>query len=398
MRKPTVAFALESYLPRTFTWVYNQLKFLKNTHILILAGMLDPERIQFPLSGQELFSFPGLEVVKTSGILMRLFRRFLRLLLTGSRLDRLVFAWKARRYGCSLIHAHFGHMGWKFILVAKMLGVPLVVSFYGFDYNRLPNTQPKWKKRYRVLFQYGSLFLTEGEYGRAALIKKGVSPGRVKAYHLGVDADTIPFKVRFLAQGEILRLVQVAGFVEKKGHRILIEAMRLLRDKGLVGRMSLTFIGDGPLKQGIIGLTQKYHLTEYITFIGHLPYENLHQELLQYHVFIHPSLTTLAGDCEGGAPVVLLDAQATGMPVISTLHCDIPEEVVDRETGILVPEGDHKALAEAIARFLNEPKLLSEYGTAGRLHIEKNYSASRQAEKLEIIYSGLIGNQSGVDS
>ena len=87
---------------------------------------------------------------------------------------------------------------------------------------------------------------------------------------------------------------------------------------------------------------------------------------------------------------MLLDAQATGMPVISTFHCDIPEEVINGKTGILIPENDYNALADAIERFLNVPDILEKYGAAGRGHVEKNYSACNQAEFLEAIYSDLI--------
>jgi len=388
--KQKVAFALGSYMPRTYTWVYNQLRFFKNTDVLILANMLHPDRIHFPLKHHELFSFPGLEVLKNPSIPRRIIRRLLRLLLIDSRLDLLIFAWKAKKRGCSLIHAHFANTGCKFIPVARLLGIPLVVAFYGYDYDLLPNTQPVWKKRYRQLFKHGTLFLTEGEFGRTKLIEKGLSPDKVKVHHLGIDVDGIPFKVRTLKSGGILRLVQVANLVEKKGHRILIEAMRILKERGTIENVSLKIIGDGSLKKDMVALTQQYQLENNITFVDHLPYENLHQELLKHHVFVHPSVTTPDGDCEGGAPVVLLDAQATGMPVISTFHCDIPEEVKDGKTGLLIPENDYNALADAIERFLNDLDLLEQYGTAGQQHVEKNYSASKQAGFLEVIYSDLI--------
>lgn len=388
--KQTIAFALGSYMPRTYTWVYNQLRFLKNIDVLILASMIHPDRIYFPLKNHKLFSFPGLEALKNPGIPRRIIRRLFRLILIDSRLDLLVFAWQTRKRGCSLIHAHFANTGWKFIPVARMLGIPLVVGFYGYDYDQLPNTQPAWKRRYRNLFKYGTLFLTEGEYGRKRLIEKGALPDSVRAHHLGIDVDGVPFCVRTLPQGEVLRLVQVANLVEKKGHQILIEAMRILKERGTIENVSLTLIGDGPLKKDMVALTQQYQLESNITFVDHLPYVNLHQELLKYHVFIHPSLTTSDGDCEGGAPVVLLDAQATGMPVISTYHCDIPEEVIDGKTGVLVPENDFKALADAISLFIDNPGLLAEYGVATRKHVEENYSAQKQARQLADLYSGLI--------
>jgi colanic acid/amylovoran biosynthesis glycosyltransferase len=390
MTELNIVFALDLYLRRTYTWIYNQLRFLKDIHVLILSETLDPDRARFTLNTHELFSFPGLVIAEKPNFSMRVLRGFLRLILVNTGLDLLIFAWKAKKRSCSLIHAHFGYMGWKFIPVAKMLGVPLIVSFYGYDYDYLPNTRPKWQKRYQKLFKCSSLFVAEGEYGRKKLIEKGVSPKLVKVHHLGVYVDAIPFKIRNLKQGEVLRLVQVASLSkEKKGHRTLVNAMKLLKDKGVIGNVSLTFIGDGALKQEMIDLTERWKLEKYITFVDHISYGSLHQELLKYHIFVQPSLTTQDGDCEGGAPVVLLDAQATGMPVISTYHCDIPEEVIHGKTGILVPEDDYIGLADAIIKFLAEPKLLAEYGTSGRKHVEENYSARKQAEKLSFLYSSI---------
>lgn len=230
------------------------------------------------------------------------------------------------------------------------------------------------------------MFLSESENGRNSLIKKGVPQKRVRVHHLGVDVDTIPFSIRCSEKGETLRLVIVAGYVEKKGHRVLIEAMNLFKNRGVINYISLTLIGDGPLKQEIIDLIKKYDLEKHVTSIDFLPYKNLHQELLKYHVFIHPSITTPDGDCEGSAPVVLLDAQATGMPIIATYHCDIPEEVLHGRTGLLVPENSSKSLADAILQFLKKPELLAEYGVAARKHVKENYSAKKQDEKLYNIY------------
>ena len=260
MKKLNIAFALESYIRGHYTWIYNQYSFLKDIHVLIISKMLDPDRIHFQLNGQELFSFPGLEVLRCPKFYERIYRRFLRLLLVDSHIDLLVFTCKLKRSKCSLIHAHFAYVGWSFMPVAKVLEIPLVVSFYGYDYDFLPNTQPKWKRRYEKLFQYGALFLTEGEFGRKSLIKKGVSPDRVKVHHLGVDVDTIPFSLRRFVQGETFRLVMIAGYVEKKGHRVLVETMHLLKIRNMINNISLTLIGDGPTKQEITRLIKKSDL------------------------------------------------------------------------------------------------------------------------------------------
>jgi colanic acid/amylovoran biosynthesis glycosyltransferase len=372
------------------TWVYNQLRFFKKTDVLILSSKLHADRVYFPLEHRKLISFPGHENLKNSFAPLYIVRGLSELILKFFRLDLLVFVWQMRKYDCSLVHAHFANTGWKFISVSKMLDIPLIVAFYGYDYDRLPNTKPLWKRRYRKLFKNVTLFLTEGEYGRKKLIEKGVSPNHIRVHHLGVDIDGIHFQPRTFSTGQALKLVQVARLEEKKGHQVLIEAMKLLINKHGIKNVSLTIIGEGPLKKDLVDLTQQYQLDTIINFIDHVPYVELHTELIKYHVFIHPSVTALDGDCEGGAPVVLLDAQATGMPVISTYHCDIPEEVIDGKTGLLVPENDPHALAAAIEEFIYLPDKIAQYGIAAREHVKIHYCAQKQAEKLENLYCEMV--------
>jgi len=96
-------------------------------------------------------------------------------------------------------------------------------------------------------------------------------------------------------------------------------------------------------------------------------------------------------DCEGGAPIVLLDAQATGMPVISTTHCDIPEEVVHNKTGLLCPEKNIIALAEAMKFFYRMTQCdFDVFASAAREHVSANYNIILNAAKLQKIYETCI--------
>lgn len=392
MERLNIAFGLGSYLPRTYTWVHNQLRFLPDTHVLIMARLLDKNRGLFPVGSHELFSFPKLRMLEDASYPELLRRIISYVLMRLPVLETPVFTRKARRAGCRLVHGHFAFAGWQFMPVALNLGVPLVVSFYGYDYERVPNMDPKWRKRYEELYKHASLFLTEGEHGRKALIEKGVPPDRVLVHRLGVDVDSIPFVERSLQAGEPLRLVQAASFFEKKGHRVLLEALGLLKDRGMGSRVSVTLIGDGPLKPEIVSLAERKGLGDLLKFSDHVPYDRFHSELLKYHAFIHPSRTTDDGDCEGGAPVVLLDAQATGMPVISTTHCDIPEEVRRDQTGLLVPEDDPGALAGAIEGFISHPGKIGDMGKSARAHVETSYSARKQSMELAKVYRNLLEN------
>jgi colanic acid/amylovoran biosynthesis glycosyltransferase len=120
-----------------------------------------------------------------------------------------------------------------------------------------------------------------------------------------------------------------------------------------------------------------------------LDFLKLHDFMRDYHVFIHPSFRTSTKDCEGGAPIVLLDAQATGMPVISTLHCDIPQEVVHGSTGLLVPERDVDGLAAAITRFYEMDQLEYDgFASKARSHVVDQFDARECAARMADIYRG----------
>ena len=122
-----------------------------------------------------------------------------------------------------------------------------------------------------------------------------------------------------------------------------------------------------------------------------MKYAELYEFLKDYHVFIHPSHYSDAKDCEGGAPVVLLDAQSTGLPVIATTHCDIPGSVVHNKSGLLTPERDVTSLSDSIVRFYHMGQ--EEYNTfamAGRKHVEEEFDVKVSAKRLEKLYQCLV--------
>jgi colanic acid/amylovoran biosynthesis glycosyltransferase len=121
-----------------------------------------------------------------------------------------------------------------------------------------------------------------------------------------------------------------------------------------------------------------------------VPHDELVSAYYDHHLLLAPSVTASDGDVEGGAPVTLIEAQATGLPVVSTFHCDIPEVVVDGKTGLLAPERDVSELARHLLILDRHSERLSEMGAAGRRHVEANYNASRQGSKLAQRYRSLL--------
>lgn len=296
-----------------------------------------------------------------------------------------------KKHRIQILHAHFAPTAWYYRKLANKMKLPLVVSFYGFDYEYYPNIKPEYNNHYQQLFKLADLFLCEGQHGKDILVQKGCVEGKVKVSRLGIDLNQISFRKREKQIGE-LRLIQVASFAKKKGHIYTLRAFRkALND---CPNMHLTFIGeekDVGTKEELENYIHAQGLKNRVKILGFLPYKEIIQEFYQHHVFIHPSCYTKDRDCEGGAPIVLLDAQASGLPVISTKHCDIPEEVIHLETGWLTPEKDVDELSEAIMYFYHMNVAgLKKFSAAARHHISSNYDIYKNAQSLESIYLSMV--------
>ncbi len=286
-----------------------------------------------------------------------------------------------------IIHAHFANIGWEFLSVARKTGLPFFISFYGWDYEKLSFINPKYDKRIQVLFKEVTGIICEGNHGKEILKKKGCKSDKIFIQKLGIDVENIVFR-KGSNEKKKIRLVQVASITPKKGHIYAIKALAQVVERNK--NVTLTFIGnesESDLKAKLEEEVRILKLQNHVSFINQIEYENLHKTLSDYDVFIHPSCYADDMDCEGGAPIVLLDAQAVGLPIISTFHCDIPEEVVDGHTGILCPEKDENSLAEAILHFKQmDNKRFSEFSLNARKHVEDNYDIRKTAPRLTDIY------------
>ena len=124
--------------------------------------------------------------------------------------------------------------------------------------------------------------------------------------------------------------------------------------------------------------------------LGYQPYSVLLREAYKNHIFLSPSVTAHDGDTEGGAPVILIELSATGMPIVSSFHCDIPEVIPHRKSGLLTKERDVDGLAENLLWYINNPEKWEPMTRFGRAHVERNYSAARQGVALAALYADLV--------
>jgi len=276
----------------------------------------------------------------------------------------------------SVVHAHFGPIGCELAPVTTAAALPLVTSLYGVDAAVLPYL-PQWRERYARLFRDGDLFLAEGPEMRKKVIAAGAPAERTVIHPIALDLTKYP---RWAPDGTAT-VVFVGRFVEKKG---LLDAIAAFgRARALVPRARMTIVGGGGGESEARALTSQLGLGDSIEFAGMEPHAAVIRRLVAAAAFIHPSVTASDGDSEGGAPTILLEAQAIGTPIVTTRHADIPH-VVPAGPGVwLCDEHDVEALGRALAAALQQQTRVSE------AHVAAHHDISKVAPRLEALYAGL---------
>jgi len=285
-----------------------------------------------------------------------------------------------------IIHCHFGPNGITGTSL-KEIGIngKLVTTFHGNDMSSfiINNDNNIYKK----LFLNGDIFLPISDYWKEKLIRLGCNKKKIIVHRMGINLEKFKFSERRKQHEEYIKILTVGRLVEKKGHEYAIKAIAKIVRK----RRNIEYIiaGDGPLRNKLEDLILKLGIKSYIKFLGAVEQNEVLKLYQQAHIFILPSVTASNGDQEG-IPVVLMEAQATGLPIISTYHTGIPEVVVDGKSGFLVPEKDVDALADKLEYLIEHPELWPEMGRYGRKFVEERYNIKKLNQQLVEIYQNLI--------
>jgi colanic acid/amylovoran biosynthesis glycosyltransferase len=293
-----------------------------------------------------------------------------------------LFHARARREQPALLHAHFASGGLTAIPLAKSLGVPLLVTLHGSD------VTVKWAsaRSIRRLGREATLFLCVSHFIRDRAIAAGLPEEKLRVHYIGVDLQQFQAPAADVAGAGVLF---VGRLVEKKGCAYLIRAMASVQQT--YPDCLLTIIGDGPLRAYLESHARELGVS--CRFLGAQPAAIVREHLRTTHIFCAPSITAENGDSEG-LGIVFAEAQAMGIPVVSSLHGGIPEVVSDGRTGLLVHERDHPALAAAIASLLGNASLWEQFRHNARAHIEHSFDLAKQTAELETIYRDVIATAS----
>lgn len=343
----------------------------------VLAGRRRVEGT--PIGDFENFTFPSSAV----GWL-----REFNFLLTGIDSELASFI---RHHRIELIHAHFGPGGTEIIATAARLGIPLVVTFHGWDVKlgaeaaaRVSPYERLYRRRLPWLFRDAKKVICVSDSWRDRVLALGCPPDKAHTNYLGVDSA---FFDGVRSNFDPASILYVGRLVRRKGVHTLLEAVHLLRER--IAGVQLTIVGEGPEQNQLERSAKEQNLP--VTFLGKRNSAEIRDLLRTSAVLCAPS-TTANGEVPEALGLVVLEAQAMSVPVVATRNGGIPEAVEDGNTGLLVDEESPASLADALAKLLGDQAVNRTFGERARNFVCHRFDIARCYSSLEDIYDSILAD------
>ncbi len=295
-----------------------------------------------------------------------------------------------RRYRPSIIHAHWVVPG-GFLAAASRTNLPIVISLHGSDVF-VAEANPAARQAARYAFRRASWVTACSDDLRRRAVTIGAIADRTEVVPYGVDTDrfkpdlAVRARVR-QAQGitDAIPVVVAAGrLVRKKGFEYLIDAIAQLKPRWPT--LTVWLAGSGDLEPELRQRVISRDVADRVTFLGGVPQDEIGSLLAAADIVIVPSVHDDAGNVDG-LPNILLEALASGTPVVATPAGGITTVARNDQTARIVPERDPDAIAIAIEEFLNNPKLRAQLGAAARTQMCGTHTWEQMAKRFEETYA-----------
>ncbi len=360
-------------------------------HVLNLAAGLDKQRYEtLVLAGR---SDPGegsmLENAKSQGISIAeepLLQRRVDPLVDARAFAAIYKLMRSRNF--HVVHTHISKAGFLGRLAARCAGVPVIVHTYH-----------GWVQELNTRNVAGRIFLRCEKLGARisdALIAVGDNvignaqengvgkPSQYSVVPNGIDLESFAAKVPSavgLVEGAPV-IGTVGSLTPEKGFSVLLDAMPSVVER--FPQATLYIIGDGPLRSALEQQGRERALAGAVRFVGGV--DDIRPWLQSFDLFVQPSL-------HEGQGIALMEAMASGRPVIASRVGGIPEVVIDNETGILVPPGDPEALAASICALGADERRRRQLAAIGRARVRSQYPLERMIRGVEEIYETLLADK-----
>lgn len=371
----------DKYLGVTF--IYFLLKgFKKHDHYILCREIDKKDQIKFPFDKifrTSTFFYPLWFIDKFCQVYLKFKYRRIN--------DWISYYFKIKSIkNVNVLHAHMGPQGVYALPIMRKLKIPLVTTFYGADMSEFANIE-YWKRKYLTLFEESTAVIVEGPFMKEKMIQLGCKDEKVLISRIGIPVEKINFKYRprYSKQDDCLRVFMCATFTYKKGFFDAIEVFKLMRERLI--NFKVYIVGDGILKDRIEDRIKEFDLSKEISLLGRKGLDDIYNIAQDCHLFFHPSKYGPSGDSEGGAPTIILEMQALGLPVISTYHADIPNIIPAVNHKLLAQEGNVSGLFSCFTYLIENNSIWNTISDNGRHFIEENHSNIKCAKYLEDYYA-----------
>jgi len=283
-----------------------------------------------------------------------------------------------KEYQPDVAFIDFGVVAVRAQLALEKLEIPFFVHFHAMDITKALNNTA-YRKALPSLFESASALIVPSEHIKRLLILEGANPEKINLVRLGINLEgLIPLSWQDRRKSKP-SIAFLGRFTPKKHPLALIEAFNLVKQK--IPDAQLTMIGDGEEMTRVKKRLEVLKLTDCVKLWGEVPHTQALEIVNQHWLLAQHSVIALNGDQEG-FPVGLAEGAALELPIVSTYHSGIPEQVINGKTGFLVREFDYETMAERMIELLTNPDLAEQMGKVGKENITKICNSERRVQQI----------------
>ncbi len=287
------------------------------------------------------------------------------------------------RENCALLHVFFGNVAVHLLPLLRRCPVPAAISFHGSDVAG-SMASAGYSGALAELFGLATAVPCRSKQLVSRVIRLGCPEAKTRL--MRTVLPDLPFVQRDPPVDEAWQIVQAARLVPKKGLATAVRAFAAFGRQ--YPKATFVIAGDGPMEAELRKLADEIGISRQVRFAGFVPQDDLQHLFSRSHIFLHPS-ETAAGDVEG-VPNAMLEAMASGLPVVATRHGGIPEAIQHGRNGLLCAEKDAEGVTAALLRLANDSVLYRTLAQQASASVHEQFSKERQVAAIEEIYGGAI--------
>ena len=292
-----------------------------------------------------------------------------------------------------LIHTHYLVDAIFFSKLTKLFSVPKICSAYGYDVTSFPNHFFGFPKLLmKNIFKEYDYFLAMSEDMKNDLLKLKCIDNKIKVHYYGTDIKRFLINNRNYEINGKVKILSVGTVEEKKAQHLVIEALSKVNKQ--INDFEYHIVGSGEYLEKCKNKVEKFGLKDKVIFHGYIPHYN--DRLVKFYqeadIFILPSITLKNYDKEG-IPGTIVEAMASGLPIISTYHAGIPSIIENEKEGLLVEEKNVIGLTNSIYRLIKDKNLRIKIGKNAQKKAIDELDLYKGTERLEKIYEETLNEK-----